>query len=244
MDSNAVRKVEGANRRKYLLGIIVIVAGFLLLGSNIGLLPFEWKHIIFSWQMLLIVIGIISLSTSDNIFPGVILLLVGGLFLIPRIANLPFNTVHLFWPALLIAIGVLILVRRWPFRHHQEILPGPGDATMQDGYIRHESVFSSSKQRLVNQEFRGGRISCVFGGVDLDLTQATLASGIHELKIDVVFGGVNMIVPGDWNVQVRNSSVLGGFMDRRNIIKSNTDASRVLVIKASCVFGGGELKSF
>jgi predicted membrane protein len=212
---------------------------------NAGFLPYEWKHIIFSWQMILIVIGIISLFSSESTFPGIVLLLIGGFFLIPKIADLPFNTVHLFWPALLIAIGVLIIFRRWPFSHHphHDRLRN-GDNEVRDGYVHMENIFSSAKQKIVQQEFRGGRINCIFGGAEIDLTQSTLASGVNELQIDVIFGGVNLIVPADWKIVLKNSSILGGFTDKRTVIKESSDASRMLVIKASTIFGGGELKSY
>ncbi len=236
--------MEGRNRRKIALGIIVIIAGVLLLALNAGILPYDWKHIIFSWQMILIVIGLISLFSSESTFPGIILLLVGGFFLIPRIADLPFNTVHLFWPALLIAIGLLILFRRWPFGQRHHVAPGTATTGAKDGYVHMENVFSSGKQKIAEPEFRGGRINCIFGGAEIDLTQSGLAQGMNELQVDVVFGGVNLAVPADWKIIIKNSSVLGGFTDKRTIIRESPDPSRILVIKASTVFGGGELRSY
>ena len=43
-------------RKKFVIGSIVVIAGLFLLGFNFDILPYAWKHIIFSWQMLLIVI--------------------------------------------------------------------------------------------------------------------------------------------------------------------------------------------
>jgi len=49
---------NGPQMKKYTLGVIVIVAGIPLLLSNTGFLPYELRHILFSWQMLLIAIGL------------------------------------------------------------------------------------------------------------------------------------------------------------------------------------------
>jgi hypothetical protein len=53
-----------------------------------------------------------------------------------------------------------------------------------------------------------------------------------------------VIVPADWKIEMKMSSVLGGFADKRTYVKEITDPSRVLIIKGNSVFGGGELKSY
>jgi len=45
-------------------------------------------------------------------------------------------------------------------------------------------------------------------------------------------------------VQLKNTSIFGGFSDKRFCIKDPLDPSRVLVIRASSVFGGGEIKTY
>ena len=69
-------------------------------------------------------------------------------------------------------------------------------------------------------EFKGGRISNVFGGMELDLTQTTLAPGTSILEINSVFGGAVIIVPTDWVVTIQVNSMMGGFNDKRTIIKN------------------------
>ena len=97
---------------------------------------------------------------------------------------------------------------------------------------------------MMHQVFRGGHINCIFGGSEVDLTQATLADGVSELEVNTIFGGVTLIVPADWRVQLKMTSIMGGFSDKRSYIKENTDPSRILIIKGSTIFGGGEIKSY
>ncbi|HNY01926.1 MAG TPA: DUF5668 domain-containing protein [Bacteroidales bacterium] len=245
MEPNETRKTTDPQMKKYVLGVIVIVAGILLLFSNTGILPYDIRHIIFSWQMLLICIGIVSFFSSESRTPGTILILIGTVFILPRIFDLPFNVWHLFWPMILIGIGVLMLFKRsprrvveWRFQHHKL------EQDLDDGYIHEENIFSGGKQRVMHQVFRGGHINCVFGGSEVDLTQASLAEGINELEINTIFGGVTLIVPADWRVQLKMTSIMGGFSDKRAYVKENPDPSRVLVIKGSTIFGGGEIKSY
>jgi predicted membrane protein len=235
--------------KKFAFGFIVVLAGLLLLAFNFDIFPYDWKHIIFSWQMLLIAIGAVSLITSEGRGPGVILLVIGGFFLLPELVDFHIPFVKLFWPVMLIIIGVLILFGRGHDRrfrrhwHHRMPMDDP-DSKLDEGYIREDNIFSGSKHKFAHQEFKGGRISNVFGGTEIDLSQATLAEGRNELMVECIFGGVTLIVPSDWKVILQISTVLGGFQDKRAFIKEVSDSTRVLVIRGSAIFGGGEIKSY
>jgi predicted membrane protein len=244
MYPNETKHDNGPQMKKYILGVIVIVAGCLLLLSNTGFLPYELRHILFSWQMLLIGIGVISLFSSESRTPGTILILIGGIFILPRAFDLNFNVMHLFWPVILIGIGVLILTKRLPRRTFQSRGHLTNNQNLDEGFIHEENIFSGGKQRVMHQVFRGGHINCVFGGSEVDLTQATLADGISELEINTIFGGVTLIVPADWRIQLKMTSIMGGFADKRSYIKESPDPSKVLIIKGSTIFGGGEIKSY
>lgn len=230
--------------KKFILGAVVIFAGLLLLLANLGIVTHEFKRIIFSWQMILIGIGVISLFSSESRIPGTILIVIGGVFLLPRVFDLPFNVWHLFWPMILIGLGILILTKRIPHPGKPYRRTLPGQQYTDDGFIHEDHIFSGGKQRISHQVFKGGSINCIFGGTEVDLTQASLAEGVNELEVTAVFGGVTLIVPADWKIQLKTTSILGGFADKRAYVKENTDPNRMLVIKGSTIFGGGEIKSY
>jgi len=244
MEPNEKKYDGGQQIKKYLFGIIIIAAGFILLLSNTGFLPYEIRHIFFSWQMLLIVIGLVSFFSSESRTPGTILILIGGIFILPRIFDLQFNVWHIFWPVLLIAIGLLMLFKRSPRSFLEWRFQHKNTSNLDDGFIHEENIFSGGKQRVMQQVFRGGHINCVFGGSEVDLTQATLAEGVSELEVNTIFGGVTLIVPCDWRIQLKMTSIMGGFSDKRSYLKENPDTSRILIIKGSTIFGGGEIKSY
>ena len=235
--------VKNKRMKKIAFGVLVLLAGFFLLGFNLEFLPLAWKPIVFSWQMLLIAIGIVSLFGKDSYIPGIILLLVGGIFIIPKFGVLPFSVHSLFIPAILIAIGLIVLFKGFGPKKpnkHQKIT-----STMsEDGYINIETIFGGTKQRIDHQEFKGGKIQCIFGGAEIDLTQAHLAPGEHTLEISAIFGGATVIVSPDWKIEVRNSSFLGGFDDKRRVIREQVDTSRKLILQVEAIFGGGEIKSY
>ncbi len=247
MDPNEAKYYNGPQRKKFVLGVIVIIAGILLLIEKTGFLPYEIHHVIFSWPMLLIAIGVVSFFSGESRTPGTILIVIGGVFLLSRIFEVSFNVMHLGWPLILIVIGILILVKRspgnlWPRRF--PTMNNMNVSDLSDGFIHEENIFSGGKQRVVHQVFRGGQINCIFGGSEVDLTQSTLAEGISELEINTIFGGVTLIVPADWKIQLKMTSIMGGFADKRSYVKESPDPSRMLVIKGSTIFGGGEIKSY
>lgn len=244
MEPHENKHDNGPQMKTYIVGILVIVAGFLLLLTNNDFLPYWVNHIFFSWQMLLIGIGVVSLVTSESRTPGTILIMIGGIFMLQRIPELNLNVWHFFWPVILIGIGVLILTKRMPRRPWQPRIHQANNQDLGDGYIHEENIFSGGKQRVLHQVFRGGHINCVFGGSEVDLTQATLADGVSELEVNTIFGGVTLIVPADWRIQLKMTSIMGGFTDKRSYVKENPDTSKMLIIKGSTIFGGGELKSY
>jgi len=247
MENPVEHRCKNHRMRKFALGTVIVIAGLLLLAFNFDLLEGNWKHIVFSWQMLLIIIGVVSLIGREGRGPGLILLVIGGFFLLPEIFDFHISFVKVFWPVLLIIIGVLILFRRSGYRQHnlhRRWEMRTGESNLDDGYIREDNIFSGSKHKVIAQEFKGGRISNIFGGTEIDLTQATLAEGRNELIIECIFGGVTLIVPSNWKVVIQVTSILGGFQDKRSIVKAEPDSTRILVVKGSAIFGGGEIKSY
>ncbi|MDR2853724.1 MAG: hypothetical protein LBV31_00265, partial [Prevotellaceae bacterium] len=102
---------------KLIFSGILILLGVVLLGFNFGIISPLLKPVIFSWQMLVIALGVITLL-SRNIFSGLFTILVGGFFLLPALHRacpdcLPWVTndfVGIYYPVLLIAAGVLFFI--------------------------------------------------------------------------------------------------------------------------------------
>ncbi|HNW97893.1 MAG TPA: DUF5668 domain-containing protein [Bacteroidales bacterium] len=228
--------------KKIITAILFIVAGSLLLAFNTGVLPHEYKHIFFSWEMFLIAIGVVNLFAPESRMTGIILILIGGFFILPDLFSFPFEYTHTFWPALIIIIGIMMLVKRvWhhPFNHHSY-----SETKVSDGYIDETNVFGGNKMRLSPVEFKGGKITNIFGGSDIDLTQTTLPEGEHVLEITCIFGGTAIRVPSDWNVQSQMTSILGGVGDKRFMTKNANEFSKSkLIIKGVAIFGGCEIKN-
>jgi predicted membrane protein len=220
--------------------VILVLVGLFLVMRNTGIFPNFIENVIFSWPMLLVTIGlVITIGSSGGKTSGVIVMAVGAFFLIPHIFRETFD-VNMFWPSIFIIIGIIFIATK---RRGWNSVSSTGIAG--DDYIDYVNVFSGGERQIVSENFKGGRISAVFGGMELDLTKAKLAPGRNELEIACVFGGATFIVPDDWNISIEVTPVLGGFSDSRKLIPGRiADSSRQLVIKGAVVFGGGEIKSY
>lgn len=239
-NSSSNPRYRAGNRS--IIGLILILAGFFLLLRNTNIFPYFIDEIIFSWQMLLIMIGLVVTIGGSNKTPGIIVMAVGAFFLIPEIFSEIFRTYKIFWPALFITAGILFIVTG---RKATESLFRSRGSQSSDDYIDIINVFSGTDRLIHSENFSGGKITSVFGGSKIDLTKCKLAPGVSELELACVFGGTEIIVPEDWNVVLDVVPVLGGFSDERKYSTGRVlDHGKQLIIKGTVVFGGGDLKSY
>ena len=245
---------------KFFLGVLLVLIGLVLLGLNLGVVPQTLKTVFFSWQMLLILLGVCSFF-CQRFLRGIIMVLVGVFFIIPKLQNaipeyfaqLPENFLETCYPFLLIAAGLLIIgywifPSKWKrYTYHSETefkcSSNATQNTNKNGYFERNHIFSGGEYVVMDKVFNGGKVNVVFGGSEIDLRRTTLPEGDTFLEISGVFGGVQVFVPQTWNVELRTSNVLGGFSDTRHIDTTKIDYSRKLIINGSFVFGGGELKN-
>jgi predicted membrane protein len=231
---------HGPKGNRAIVGVVLVLVGLFLVLKNTGFFPDFIEHVIFSWPMLLVAIGLVMTLGASEKTAGIIVMAVGGFFLIPTIFRETFHAYNMFWPSIFIIIGVVFIFSK---RKGWNQVTSTG--VIGDDYIDYVNVFSGGERQIVSQNFRGGRISCVFGGMELDLTKAILAPGRNEIELACVFGGATIIVPDDWFVTIEVIPVLGGFSDSRKLSPGRTiEMSKQLVIKGAVVFGGGELKSY
>ncbi len=214
-----------------IIGIIVILVGGLFLASNFDLFPIEYLSIIFTWQSILIVIGIITYLNSGNKSLGVLIASIGILGFIPN-----------FWALLLVGLGVYIIYKNQTKQPSGNIYE-TGELGEENEYINDVSIFGGSKKIFQFDNFRGGNITSIFGGSEINLTDSNLCDGISTLNLFFLFGGSNIRIPSNWNVFIQLTPILGGFKDKRVIVADESNDSKKLVIKGFILFGGGELNN-
>jgi predicted membrane protein len=254
--------------------------GVLLLAENLGIINTSVSHVIFSWQMLLIVIGLLGIINRRGVNPGSIILIgLGVFFLIPDIFDVTFDVGRLFLPFIFVIIGISILFHshrdhdHWRAkcradwrarRYHRYGHNWKYDYNWKEGtntrmedtnaeqkaenlgpdFINESNVFNGNDKKIISKNFRGGKITNVFGGGTYDFLDCELAEGKNVLEMENIFGGVKLLIPSDWVIHLDISAVFGGFADKRRRMPPPTDPSKKeLYITGVAIFGGGEIKS-
>jgi predicted membrane protein len=235
------REQHHLSNNRAIIGVVLVLAGLFLVLRNTGIFPHYIDAVIFSWPMLLIAIGlVITVGSSGAKTSGVIVMAVGAFFMIPLLFRESFHMYNMFWPSIFIIIGIIFI-----FSKRQGWNPTTTTQETGDDYIDIVNIFSGGERQIVSENFRGGKLTAIFGGGEIDLTKAKLATGTSVLEIACVFGGTTIIIPDNWYVKIEVTPILGGFGDSRKLSPGRTvDSTKMLIIKGAVIFGGGEVKSY
>ncbi|PSL04897.1 LiaF transmembrane domain-containing protein [Cecembia rubra] len=247
-------------------GLVILIVGVILLLKAVGF----WFPVWFiSWPMILIAIGLIILARHNfqNGF-GFFMLLLGSFFLVRNYFGFPFELRPYLVPTGLIIFGLYLILKRSKdnkrfneefFKSYkkyenpsQQPFTSSADTVLssyqvggdKSEVISAQALFTGIQRRIFSKSFKGGKTSAIFGGIELDLSQADI-DGQAVLQVEIAFGGVKLVVPPHWDVQVNMGTVFAaGVEDKRIFNPSATDSNKVLKIHGSMVFGGLEIKSF
>lgn len=231
-----------SGRAHLLLGIVLMFLGLFLIADLADIVPWRLRDFLFTWQAFLIFLGLIFLSNRENKGTGIVLIVIGSFFLLPRIIDVPYYWRGLFWPSMLIILGLVIIFSSR--RHGGATVFGQRKKVSGDDILDDVSVFGGGDKIVNSQQFQGGKVTHIFGGSKIDFTQAQLAPGKHYLELVLIFGGTKLIIPEGWDVKVEVTSIFGGFSDKRIKSRVVPDADRKLVITGTSIFGGGDIVNY
>ncbi len=231
------------------IGIAVIVIGFLFLFDNLGWLDLDMG--VRLWPLLLIVAGCLKLQQAHSrggSLSGAILLLVGALLLLNSL-----DVLRIGWdvllPAAMIGVGGLLVARSVTGRAQRHVAkagmfakPGDtapaGDLPTEDT-VQATAILGAYKRRMTTQAFRGGEITAIMGGCDLDLRDASF-EGAVVLHVFALMGGINLKVPADWSVEIEGVPLVGGFEDSTRHAR---DTGKRLLVRGYVIMGGLDIRN-
>ena len=206
---------------------------------------------IFSWQMLLVAFGLfIGVRHNFRGAAWLVLLLVGGIFLLRDIY--PEFSFRFIWPTVLIVIGAFIILRprrgwKWNANKTTE---GASDSVFtedidyaKEDFIDSTSIFGGAKKIVISKNFKGGSLVNIFGGTELDLSQADF-NGVAVIELETIFGGTKLLVPSNWAVKSEAVTIFGGIEDKRRMQTMTEVPEKTLLIRGTVIFGGIDIKSF
>jgi len=234
-------------------GLFLLAIGGLALARSYGVPMPVW---LFTWQMLLITIGLF-IGAKKGFRDGgwFVPIIIGTAFLLNDYFLYGNLRSHM-WPLILIVIGLFFILR--PRRRHrwqnwaekknagvaaETITPVNDEEYSQDDFVNSTCIFSGSKRVVLSKNFKGGELVNIFGGSEIDLTQADMTAPA-VMDVTAIFGGATLIVPSNWSVKSEAAVIFGGISDKRRFIGTPEATPKTLIIKGSLVFGGMEIKSY
>jgi hypothetical protein len=158
---------------------------------------------------------------KNNII-GIVIILLGLSVL------LHFPLLNILFAALIIWVGFKILGKNCEFSdYEQKISTDVFDSSF---------IFSPVNKVIVADNFKGGKISCIFSGGQLDFSNAKTTSSEIDLEISNIFAGLKVIFPKSWKINSIDSSVIGGLEN-----KTKGTGKVTVNLKSNSIFGGMEL---
>lgn len=219
------------------LGLLVIAMGVLFLLDNLGIL--EFRRGLAFWPMVFVIAGVVKMvdtSSADGYAAGLALVALGAVLMANRLGYL-YLSFDTLWPLLLIGLGALVVFRALARRRTR---PMPlKDDVAGDAVVDVTAVMGGLQRRVTTPAFRGGEVTAIMGGCELDMRGSSI-EGEAVLNVFAVFGGITIKVPPDWTVVLHGTPILGGF-DEKTAQPLN-DAKR-LIVSGYVIMGGVEVRN-
>ena len=214
------------------MGLLIIVVGVLFTLQNVGVL--DAREYLHYWPLGLIAIGGLKLwqRRSGGAFAGLLFITAGAWLLLE---SLEIVTVSLWelWPVLLVFFGASMV---WRGVHGR---PEPG-GTDSNATVSALAVLGGINRGSNSRAFRGGDLTAVMGGCEVDLRQAAI-DGEAIIDVFAMWGGIEIRVPEDWSVSGQVTPVLGGYEDKTRPPRDAT--THRLVVRGFAIMGGIEIKN-
>jgi hypothetical protein len=220
--------------------LIVIGIGVLFLLNNLNVFFFHdiWRF----WPGILIAVGLVKMVDSplpNGKITGGVLVGVGALFLADTMGFLNLSW-HDFWPLVLIGAGLLMLWSR--------LAPSPAGvpdipAGAHEGTLNEYAIFGGVERKVTTGDFRGGQVTAMFGGVELDLRRAGMRGDSAVIDVTAMFGGVEIKIPETWIAVPQVAAIFGGLSNKSVQPGADTFGVKRLYLKGSAIFGGVEVKN-
>ena len=217
-------------------GVAIIALGIIFGGNTLGL--FQLNLFFEGWWTLFIIIpSVISLITDKEKFSSLGFLAAGIILLLAAQNVFSYDVA---WKAILaiflIIIGITIICKSiFHNDNDKEVEKKIKDLKNDKVMDSQMAIFSGSDRTYNDETFSGSNLVAVFGGVDLDLRHANFTKDT-VIKAFCLFGGIDIKVPADIQVQVRSGFIFGGISDERK--DKSSKSKHTIYVDAAGGFGG------
>ena len=218
------------------MGLAVLVTGVVFLLYNLGVADF--RPYLGYWPWLLVLVGVTKLVRARSVpsaLVGVFWIAL-AVWLKPGLFGVDLSVLRTYWPVILIFLGGVIV---WHTFQRRSGRPR-GDVDLRS-WVTATAVLSGVSRSVASAEFAGGELTAFMGGIQLDLTRATIRGSEAHLTVFAMWGGIELKVPPGWIVDMRVAAFLGGYEDKTTL-PAAPDAPR-LIVTGLVTMGGAEVKN-
>ena len=223
------------------IGVAVIVIGLLFLVDNLGWIDLDLRrHLLPTGLIFFGILKLLQTRTSSGRLTGGGLIAAGSLIFLNRSGILDISW-HSLWPILLIVFGFAVVFKSGTGRSVIKQARGAAkpDYEFEQMEVDITSFMGAFKRRIITADFRGGEITALMGGCDLDLRQSSI-NGEAVLNVFSLFGGVTIKVPADWTVVLQGTPIMGGFEEKT---VPPATPGKVLYVRGYAIMGGLEVRN-
>jgi hypothetical protein len=217
-------------------GLIVIAIGVLFTLDNLNVI--DASEYLRYWPAGLVALGLTKAWTASRgghgWVGGLAFTAIGAYMLVERIAYIRID-VRDFWPLMFVSLGGYLVWRgvAGPRR------PRPVDG---DSHLSAMAIMSGINRGGNSPAFTGADLTAVMGGCEIDLRQASIATGTTAvIDVFVFWGGIDVRVPEDWTVVSRVTPLLGGVEDQTR--PPQGAAGKRVEIRGTAIMGGVVIKN-
>ncbi|KAB1189115.1 MULTISPECIES: LiaF domain-containing protein [Haloferax] len=213
------------------VGGAIVLVGLVLLANSTGL--YDTSGLFRYIPSLFILVGIYALVASGfrNVGGPLVLIAIAGAWQAVALDLVTGSQVLSLWPILLVILGLSVVLGRV----RSSVEPVTGER------VDLVAIFGGRNARVTTSRFTGGAITALFGSVEVDLREVPELEETARINVTALFGGAELTVPRDWNVQLDVIPIFGAAEDERPRRELEHEAVD-LVVSGFCGFGGVSIK--
>ncbi len=242
------------NGRKTAAYILIGVAAYIVL-ANTGLLDWIGIGALVRWAfrtvfdlmpLAILIMGVLWLARSKEGGKPLVawfITIFGAILLVSQFDLFGLSFGEMFLPMWLVIIAFMIMNPRklLPRRlnsQNEDIAEG-------DDKIKLIAFMGGGELEYTSRSLKGGDVVCVWGGYEIDFTDADMEGDSMELSLFCIMGGAEITVPSNWEVEKRGAiCILGRFSYNTKCLAERLELPRKkLIISGLALMGGAEVKN-
>jgi predicted membrane protein len=242
---NNLAFVKRKKRERIAKGILLLIIGSVWMLRELDYALPDW---IFGFPSIFLLLGTYSLvKNGPQQIGAYIWIFLGSFFIVDQLYP-NWNLKDFILPFAILVSGVIFLlnplkiIRNWQWNKFKKEIDFTEDHSTSD-VLSMDAILGSIEKTITSQDFKGGRIICLLGSVELNLVNADF-QGDCTIEVTSIMGGLELIVPGNWEIVNEISAILGDVSDKRMIQSDDDSPQRKLHLRGTAVLGGIEIKSF